>query len=152
CMRQLKPLALLVGFLVVFAVRAEESPDARARATEAKMTDDERFDMIYSVLGAATIIGMKPDPRLPEGIAMSAGYAKGVPRLGVPAQLQTDASMGVTNPGYRPDDKGATAFPSAILVGSSFNPSVARRVGEALAREARVRGFNVVLAGGANLT
>ena len=60
---------------------------------------------------------------------MSAGYVKGVPRLGVPAQLQSDASMGITNPGYRPDDKGATAFPSAILVGSSFNPSVARRYG-----------------------
>ena len=66
--------------------------------------------------------------------------------------MQTDASMGVTNPGYRPDDKGATAFPSEILVGSSFNPSLARRVGEAIAREARVRGFNVLLAPGANLT
>ena len=77
---------------------------------------------------------------------MSAGYAQGVPRLGVPAQLQTDASMGVTNPGYRPDDKGATAFPSEILVGSSFNPSLARRVGEAIGRESRVRGFNVLLA------
>ncbi len=30
--------------------------------------------------------------------------------------------MGVTNPGYRPDDKGATAFPASIVVGSSFNP------------------------------
>src|SRR5690606_5850303 len=106
----------------------------------------------YSLMGAAAVIGMKPDPRIPQGVPMSAGYARGVPRLGVPAQLQTDASMGVTKPGYRPDDKGATAFPSEILVGSSFNPSLARRVGEAIAREARVRGFNVLLAPGANLT
>ena len=131
---------------------AAADADARAAATEAQMTDDERFAMIYSIMGAISLIGVKPDPRLPPGIPMSAGYAAGVARLGVPAQLQTDASMGITNPGYRADDKGATAFPSSILVGSSFNPSIARKVGEALAREARVRGFNVVLAGGANLT
>nr|AQQ74489.1 GH3 [uncultured bacterium] len=127
------------------------SADERARQTEAQMTDDERFGMIHSFLGAATVIGMKADPRIPKDVPMSAGYARGVPRLGVPAQLQTDASMGVTNPGYRPDDKGATAFPSEILVGSSFNPSLARRVGEAIGRESRVRGFNVLLAPGANL-
>src|SRR5690606_36800493 len=94
------------------------SADARALQTEAQMTDDERFGMIYSILGAVTVIGVKPDPRIPEGVPMSAGYAQGVPRLGVPAQFQTDASMGITNPGYRPDDPGATAFPSSILVGS----------------------------------
>ena len=130
------------------------SPDERAAATERQMTDDERFGMIHSVMGAVSILGKEPDPRIPKGTPMSAGYAQGVPRLGVPAQLQTDASMGVTNPSnsYRPDDPGATAFPSEILVGSSFNPSLARRVGEAIAREARVRGFNVLLAPGANLT
>ncbi|HEY8518660.1 MAG TPA: beta-glucosidase [Gammaproteobacteria bacterium] len=116
------------------------------------MTDDERFDMIYSVMGATAVVNPRRDPRIPPDVPMSAGYAKGVARLGVPAQLQTDASMGVTNPGYRPDDEGATAFPSEILVGSTFDPAVARSIGAAIAREARMRGFNVVLAGGANLT
>ncbi len=60
--------------------------------------------------------------------------------------------MGVTNPGYRPDDKGATAFPASIVVGSSFNPQLAREGGAAIGREARIRGFNVMLAGGINLT
>jgi hypothetical protein len=59
--------------------------------------------------------------------------------------------MGVTNPGYRPDDEGATAFPSLIALGSSFNPQLVRQGGEAIGREARVRGFNVQLAGGCNL-
>jgi beta-glucosidase len=59
--------------------------------------------------------------------------------------------MGVTNPGYRPDDKGATAFPASIAVGSSFNPKLARDGGAAIAREARLRGFNIMLAGGINL-
>ena len=59
--------------------------------------------------------------------------------------------MGVTNPGYRPDDKGATAFPSLIALGSSFNLQLVHEGGEAIGREARVRGFNVQLAGGCNL-
>jgi beta-glucosidase len=82
---------------------------------------------------------------------MSAGYTPGVPRLGIPAIQSSDASMGITNYGYRPDDAGATAFPSLIAVGSSFNPELVRAGGEAIAREARMRGFNVQLAGGCNL-
>lgn len=70
---------------------------------------------------------------------MSAAYTPGIPQLGIPNIQSTDASMGVTNPGYRPDDKGATAMPSAILVGSSFNPRLAFSVGEAIAKEARSR-------------
>jgi beta-glucosidase len=59
--------------------------------------------------------------------------------------------MGVTNPGYRPDHQGATAFPASILVCASFNPRLARDGGAAIAREARLRGFTILLAGGINL-
>ncbi|WP_217424040.1 beta-glucosidase [Agromyces sp. Marseille-P2726] len=82
---------------------------------------------------------------------MSAGYTPGIPRLGIPAIQSSDASMGITNPGYRPDDEGATAFPALIAMGSSFDPQLVRQVGEAIGREARMRGFNVQLAGGCNL-
>jgi beta-glucosidase len=81
---------------------------------------------------------------------MSAGYVPGVPRLGVPALLMSDASLGVTNPGYRPGDT-ATALPAGIALGSSFNPELAHQSGAMLGREARSRGFNVQLAGGINL-
>lgn len=128
--------------------------DRRAREAEEHMTDDERFSLLISVLGAvpgSTAAGTR-DPRIPEEVTnMSAGYTPGVPRLGIPAIQSSDASMGVTNPGYRPDDKGATAFPSLIALGSSFNPQLVREGGEAIGREARVRGFNVQLAGGCNL-
>jgi beta-glucosidase len=131
---------------------ASDSPDERARATEAQMTDDERFSLIISLIGAVPAIGVSRDKRIPEGVNMSAGYTAGVPRLGVPALQSSDASMGVTNPGYRPDDKGATAFPASIAIGASFNPSLARQGGAAIGREARARGFNIMLAGGINLT
>jgi beta-glucosidase len=99
------------------------SPDERARITEQQMTDDERFSLIISLIGPVPSIG--------------------IPRLGVPALQSSDASMGVTNPGYRPDDKGATAFPASIVVGSTFNPELARAGGVAIGREARIRGANL---------
>jgi beta-glucosidase len=42
-------------------------------------------------------------------------------------------------------------MPASILVGASFNPQLARDAGAAIAREARARGFNILLAGGINL-
>src|SRR5690606_35663426 len=122
-----------------------------ALATERAMTDDERFSLIISVAGAVPGGAWKRHALQPDGMPMSAGYTPGVPRLGVPALQSTDASMGVTNPGYRPDDPGATAFPASLVVGASFNPALAHQTGEAIAREARMRGFNIVLAGGINL-
>jgi beta-glucosidase len=125
--------------------------DARARETEQQMTDDERFAMVISLSGAIRFTGGVRDKRYPDDAPLTAGYTPGVPRLGVPALLSSDASMGVTNPNFRPDDKGATAMPASVLVGATFNPRLAREGGAAIAREARSRGFNVQLAGGINL-
>src|SRR4051812_29874250 len=121
----------------------------RAWTTEEQMTDGERFSLLVSVIGANTAIGER-DPRIPDGVPMSAGYVPGVPRLGVPALLMSDASLGVTNPGYRPGDT-ATALPAGIALGATFNPALARAAGTLLGREARSRGFNVMLAGGITL-
>ncbi len=135
------------------ATAQDGSPDERAKAVEQQMTDDERFSLIISLLGAVPTLGVPRDKRIPEAVTnMSAGFTPGIPRLGIPALQSSDASMGVTNPGYRLDDKGATAFPASIVVGASFNPKLARDGGEAIGREARVRGFNIMLAGGVNIT
>jgi beta-glucosidase len=138
---------------ITAAGAATESPvDVRAREVEQQLTDDERFALIISVIGAVPMLGLPRHKNIPDDVRnMSAGYTAGVPRLGVPAIQSSDASMGVTNPGYRPDDQGATAFPASIAVGSSFNPKLAREGGAAIGREARSRGFNVQLAGGINL-
>jgi beta-glucosidase len=124
-------------------------PDQRAQATEQRMTDDERFSLLVSVMGASELFAVR-DERIPEGTPMSAGYVPGVPRLGVPPLLMSDASLGVTNPGYREGDT-ATALPAGIALGASFNPALARESGGMVGREARSRGFNVMLAGGINL-
>ncbi|EWT02113.1 beta-glucosidase [Intrasporangium oryzae NRRL B-24470] len=113
------------------------------------MTDDERLALLTSVMGANPMSPNR-DPRIPPDVPMSAGYTPGVPRLGVPALLMSDASLGVTNPGYRPGDT-ATALPAGIALGASFDRELARTAGRMLGREARSRGFTVQLAGGINL-
>lgn len=85
------------------AVAPEPNVDERARQTEQQMTDEERFSLLISVMGTNTAVPVR-DKRIPESVPMSAGYTPGVPRLGVPALLMSDASLGITNPGYRPGD------------------------------------------------
>jgi beta-glucosidase len=152
-MRALLPIAVILSLIGGTMTHAQDSSaDLRARETEQKMTDNERFSLLVSLIGAIPTIGIPRDSRIPAEVRnMSAGYTPGIPRLGIPPLQSSDASMGVTNPGYRPDDKGATAFPASIAVGSSFNPALAREGGAAIGREARIRGFNVMLAGGINL-
>jgi len=131
------------------AASAGMSADERARMVEEQMTDDERFSLLVSVMGVNDVVTVR-DERIPEGVPMSAGYVPGVPRLGIPPLLMSDASLGVTNPGYRKGDT-ATALPAGIALGASFNPVLARLSGGMVGREARSRGFNVQLAGGINL-
>ncbi|MCW2658861.1 MAG: glycosyl hydrolase family protein 3 [Mycobacterium sp.] len=124
-------------------------PDVRAREVEARMTDDERFSLIVGVMGASELWPLK-DERIPPGVPMSAGYVPGIPRLGVPALLMSDAGLGVTNPGCRPGDT-ATALPAGLALAAGFDPALARSAGDVIGREARSRGFNVQLAGAMNL-
>src|SRR6516162_675493 len=128
---------------------SELDADERAREIETQMTDDERFSLIVGVMGAGELWPRR-DERIPPGVPMSAGYVPGIPRLGVPALLMSDAGLGFTNPGYRAGDT-ATALPSGQALAASFNPSLARVSGEVIGREARSRGFNVQLAGAMNL-
>jgi hypothetical protein len=94
-------LLLLTHVAPTGALAQQLSAAARALESEQKMTDDERFSLLISVLGANTINPVR-DKRIPEGVPMSAGYTSGVPHLGIPALLMTDASLGITNPAADP--------------------------------------------------
>ncbi len=148
----IRAVAAAVGALVVAAAAASrvQSPDIRAWETERRMTDDERFAMLYSLMPIDPRTG-KPDPRVPSDGPRGAAYVRGVPRLGIPALNMTEANLGLASPpGDRPGDT-PTAFPSGVALAATFNPALARRMGEIIGREARVRGFNVTLGGGMNL-
>ena len=121
------------------------SPDERADRLLAQMTQPEKLTLLHGVFAAY------PDQPRPAGAIGSAGFVRGVARLGIPDLQETDAGLGVTNPQtIRPGDT-AVALPSGLAVAASFDPDTAYRVGAALGREASSRGFNVVLGGGANL-
>ena len=122
------------------------SPDARAAALEARMTDAERVRLLHSTFARPDRTG-KP---LPDGAIVSASFTPGIARLGIPALYETDASLGVAwVNGLRHD--GATALPSSLSLAATWDRDVARRGSALIAKEARAKGFNVLLAGGVNL-
>src|SRR5712675_660526 len=110
------------------------------------MTREEKLAIVHGGLGARW--GKEPKP---EGAIGSAGYVPGVPRLGIPALQETDAELGVANPGVVRTGDTATAMPCNLALASTWSPELARRQGQAVGAEARAKGFNVLLGGTANL-
>jgi beta-glucosidase len=134
-----------LGVCLASQVAQGRTPEARVDSLLAAMTQAEKLGMLHGVFAAY------PDRPKPVRAIGSAGFVPGVPRLGIPDLQETDAGLGVTNPnGIRPGDT-AIALASGLAIAASFDPDLAYRNGMVLGREAALRGFNVVLAGGANL-
>jgi beta-glucosidase len=122
------------------------SPDQRAALLEDAMTLTEKIGLLHSRVGTP----FRGEP-LPDGAVGSAGFVAGIPRLGVPALQESDASLGITNPGdVRPGD-GATALPATLGLAATWSLDLAYRSGVVIGTEARRKGVNVMLAGGMNL-
>ncbi|MGW4913272.1 beta-glucosidase [Streptomyces sp. NPDC004270] len=123
------------------------TPDERARLVVTAMTEDEKFTWLSAPI-AVPIPGRTP---IPDGALGSAAFYPPIERLGIPAIQQSDASLGVVNPGGVRAGDEATALPSSLLLGATFDTETARETGALLGRQARAQGFAVLLAGGANL-
>jgi beta-glucosidase len=82
---------------------------------------------------------------------------KAIERAGVPAIMLTDGPHGVRKQVAATDHLGiaesvpATCFPPAVGLGSSWDPVLVRRVGEALGVEAAIEGVDVLLGPGVNI-
>jgi beta-glucosidase len=132
------------------------SPQARAEAALAAMTLDEKLRLVFGYSDQAfTELAKVPDAIVPADLKAyvvshqvqgSAGFVPGIPRLGIPDQTQTDASMGVRN-SLIP----STALPSSLATAASFDPEVPRAGGAMIGAEARATRHNTMLAGGINL-
>lgn len=111
-----------------------------------RMTLDEKISLVHGNFGSV-LRKTRPDDK-----RIGAGHVPGVPRLGIPDLYESDASLGVANGGtMRPGDV-ATALPASLATAASFDPAIAYEGGAMIGAEARAKGFNVLLAGGANLT
>lgn len=118
-------------------------PDARAAALLDRMSLDEQIALLH---GHMPLV-MKPRP---QGVQKSAGWVPGQDRTGIPALHETDASLGVSAAGRR--DDLATALPGGLALAAAWSAELAEEAGAMIAGEARAKGFNVLLAGGVNLT
>ncbi|EIZ78646.1 beta-glucosidase [Novosphingobium sp. Rr 2-17] len=141
----------LSALIVAGSASAKPSPadpaEVRAEQTVKAMTPAEKTVITHGIMPLP--IGPNPAPLPPQAIP-GAGYVPGIARLGVPALLETDASLGVSYVmGMRKD--GATALPSGLAMASTWNPDILQRGGALIGSETRAKGFNVLLAGGVNL-
>jgi beta-glucosidase len=128
------------------------SPDERARLAVKAMTLTEKMTLVHGP-AALYLPGTKNfETPLPPDAVPSAGYIPGIPRLGIPALTETDASLGVTNPrAVRPGDI-ATAMPAGLALAATFSTELAYQSGALVGAEAHAKGFNVLLGGGMDLT
>lgn len=120
-------------------------PDARAAALASQMTREEQLTYVSGYFPP-----MSKDR--PADMIPSAGYVPGVPRLGIPTLRESDASLGVANQIEQRKGDVATALPASLALAASFDPDLAYRGGAMIGSEARAKTFNVLLAGGVNLT
>jgi len=123
--------------------------EQRAELAVQQLTQDEKLQLVFGYFG--TDADWK-HWKAPAGVRYgSAGYVPGVPRLGITAQWQTDAGVGVATQGAAPTKRERTALPSGIATAATWNPQIAFEGGTMIGSEARNSGFNVMLAGGVDL-
>ncbi|WP_119037723.1 beta-glucosidase [Hephaestia caeni] len=130
------------------ATSAADASEARARALAivAEMTLDEKLLLVHGLFPPKT----KADPH--GELIQSAGHVPPIPRLGIPIVRESDASLGVANQIEQRKGDTATALPSGLATAATFDPEIARAGGAMIGAEARAKRFNVLLAGGVNLT
>jgi beta-glucosidase len=124
------------------------SAEARADALVRAMTFDEKMQIVrtwFPPMAAGK-------PGAPTDLIPSAGEMVGIPRLGIPTLRESDASLGVANQVEQRKGDTATALPASLATAASFDPQIAYEGGAMIGAEARAKRFNVLLAGGVNLT
>ena len=143
---------LAASAAMILAVQAADGPrhgssdpDQHADALIRQMTLDEKIHLLHGSLGFA--YGDKPAP---PGARDGAGFVAALPRVGIPAIQLNDGPLGVRNIGGGPEAR-ATAFPSSQALAATFDVELAEASGRIMGREARDRGFNVLLAGGVGI-
>ena len=125
-------LLILFGcFLITAAQAAAQAPapdspelEAKARAMLARLTLEQKIELLGG---------------------MDDMFTRPMPAIGLPRFKMSDGPVGVKTWGP------ATAFAGGAALAASWDPALARRIGEGLGRDARARGVNFLLGPGVNI-
>ncbi|PYD76737.1 beta-glucosidase family protein [Novacetimonas pomaceti] len=120
--------------------------DTRAQDLLSRMTLQDKLSMVFTIDGGGTM-GNAPVP--PGGLG-SAAYLR--TPAGLPPLQISDAGLGLRNPSHVRPHGQAVGLPSGLATASTWDPDMARQGGAMIGSEAWRQGFNVLLAGGADLT
>jgi beta-glucosidase len=122
--------AVLLGCALVSSSAAQapapDSPEieAQARSMVAKLTLEQKIELIGGV---------------------DSMYTRPMPSIGLPRFKMSDASVGVRTWGP------TTAYAGGVALAASWDPELARLIGESLGRDARARNVNFLLGPGVNI-
>lgn len=120
-------MAMLSAPALAQAPVAESATDARALALVARMTPEEKIEMIR---------GRQEADATDQG---EAGYLGGIARLGIPALRMADGPPGVLT------REPSIAPPATMALAATFSRADAQANGQVIAREAQRLGIDVVL-------
>jgi beta-glucosidase len=131
----------------------ELAPDARADLLDGQMTQDEELLLVHGYFGVkgGSIFAKGAPKTLQPQLRNTAGFVPGIPRLGIPPLVESDAGVGIADSGRVRKNDEATALASGLAMAATWNPSLAFAAGSVVGSEARDQAFNVVLAGAMNL-
>jgi beta-glucosidase len=122
------------------------SSEERAEMVLKQLTLDEKLALLHGNGMPRVPQWTMPLTHLANG---GAGYVEGVPRLGIPPLIISDAAYGVRDSGA--NGRYATAMPSNLGAASSWDPESACAYGTLIGQELRAQGFDMTLGGGVDL-
>lgn len=122
------------------------SPEERAGMVLKQLTLDEKIALLHGNGMAHNPQWTMPFSYLTNG---GAGYVEGIPRLGIPPLIISDAAYGVRDSGA--NGRYSTALPSNLGAASSWDPDSACAYGTVIGQELRAQGFDMTLGGGVDL-
>ncbi len=120
--------------------------EQRAEMVLKQMTLDEKLSLLHGNGMPGVPQWSMPLTALANG---GAGYVQGVPRLGIPPLIMSDAAYGVRGSGA--NGRYSTAMPSNLGAASSWDTKSACAYGTVIGQELRAQGFDMTLGGGVDL-
>jgi len=122
------------------------SPEERAEMVLKQLTLDEKLALLHGNGMAHEKWWTTPLTQFANG---GAGYVEGVPRLGIPPLIMSDAAYGVRDSAA--NGRYSTAMPSNLGAASSWDTDSACAYGTVIGQELRAQGFDMTLGGGVDL-